>query len=172
MEYRFEYVLLDRKTVNEIIRVLHKPEPSGYGTLPGKNMNVAWGVHECNTDIILIKGYEPDKKEWKGFKGTHSVVFNVMSREGCFGVSYETNAKGENTDSAKVFYNRDDFYEVHYLDAVKKAIVFYEKEGHKNGAFEQFKQQFESTHNMSLEAYCIQQYQEIYDEWNKKWEHN
>lgn len=60
MEYKFEYVLLNRETVNEFIRLLHKPEPSGYGALPPNEMNTAYGITETTTGIILTLGYEEE----------------------------------------------------------------------------------------------------------------
>ncbi|NMP38557.1 MAG: hypothetical protein GX051_10655 [Clostridiales bacterium] len=55
MNCDFEFVLLDRGMVNSFLKALHRPEPSGYGTLPPEEMNVVWGVFEQNTGITLTK---------------------------------------------------------------------------------------------------------------------
>lgn len=169
MKYEFEFVLLDRKTVNALIKTLHRPEPSGYGTVPGENMNVVWGVREKVTGIILTKGYEPDKAEWKGRKGLYRVEYDVMSKDGCFGVSFETDINGGNIDAARAFWQNSAAIEKRYLETIKEGIFFYEKGGNKNGDFEKFCTEFEKTHKMSVDSYQKQAYEEIYDEWKNKW---
>jgi hypothetical protein len=121
MDYAFEYVLLDRDMVNALIKALHRPEPSGYGTLPGENMNVAWGVHERHTGITVVKASESGPQNARAAKraGSGSFLFwavfrlirifskrpktkkeapqtgyDVMSREGCFGVCYDADEQG------------------------------------------------------------------------------
>lgn len=169
MDCDFEFVLLDTEMVNEFLRALHRPEPSGYGTLPDKSMNVAWGVFERNTGITLTKGYEPGRKEWKGRKGVHTVMYDVMSREGCFCVICETNANGDNVESAQACIKNTELFTDKYSDAVKKAILFYNKEGIASAAFEAFTQRVESSRGMPLEAYGRAVYKEAYDEWDRKW---
>lgn len=53
--------MLDRAMINKLLRVLNRPEPSGYGTIPSENMNAAWYVSERSTEITLTKGYAPDR---------------------------------------------------------------------------------------------------------------
>ena len=174
MDCNFEYVLLDRKMINEFLRVLHRPEPSGYGTLPPEQMNTAWGVFERNTGITLTKAYETKQDpgkwvNWKWVKGSSWAVFDVMSEEGCFNVQYEINSGVSYIDSAKVYGRDTVFFTDKYLETAKKAIIFYEFEGNKDGTFDKFCQQFESSHKMSIDSYKNQAYKEVYDEWDKKW---
>ena len=169
MDYYFEFVLLDRQMVNMFLKQLHRPEPSGYGTLPDDDMNVAWGVHEQNTGITLTKAFEHNHKEFRRKKCFHLVAFDVMSEEGCFGACYKTNYKGGILEPTRFYYNGDDLFTAKYLDVVNKAISFYEDDGIKNGDFEKFSQQFEDTHKMSVDAYEKQVYKEVYEEWKRKW---
>lgn len=169
MEYNFEYVLIDRSMVNEFLRYLHRPEPSGYGTVPGKNMNVTWGIHELKSGITFTKSYEEDKKEWKRITGKHSITYDVMSKEGCFGVGLEIDKKGLHMETTHIFCTRTELYEKQYLETVKAAIQFYEKDGIESGAFLEFCKQFENDHHLSLEAYSEQVFNEVYEEWDSKW---
>lgn len=196
MDYACEYVLLDRDMVNALIKALHRPEPSGYGTLPGENMNVAWGVLERNTGITVVRAFEPGPQTtrtakrtgagsllfWAIFRITRmfskrakeekeapQIGYDVMSREGCFGVCYDADEQGAALDSAKLWGNGDTrFLEKEYLDAVKQAIRFYESEGVKSGAFEKFAAEFEDIHKTSIFAYREQIYQEVCEEWKSK----
>lgn len=200
MDYKCEFVLLDRDMVNALIKALHRPEPSGYGTLPGENMNVAWGVHERHTGITVVKASEPGTQNARATKraGSGSFLFwavfriirifskrskdekeapqtgyDVMSREGCFGVCYDADEQDAALESAKVWGNGDtNFFEKEYLDAVKQAIRFYESEGMKNGAFERFAEEFEDVHKTSIFAYRERVYQEVCEEWKSKWKHS
>lgn len=167
MEYKFEYVILNRETVNEFIWVLHKPEPSGYGALPPKSMNTAYGVAETSTGIILTCGYEEDSREWRGKEGDHFIQFDVKCKEGCFYAKFDTNAYWDYWESARIYSptGSREFYK--YTDIVRKAIHFYMKNG---DAYKIFSEKFEKENGEPIYKYKDRTYKEIYYEWKRKWE--
>ena len=167
---QFSFLLLERELVDQITKTMYRPEPSGYGTLPGENMNVAYGVIERTSGLTLIKGDEPDKDKWKGRKGIHPIGYIFMAKEGCFGIHLDVNKNQENVSTPKVFGSRDTaFFEEKYLEIALNAITYYLHEGRDNGDWDRFSQQFELTHKLSLETYCQETYDEIYKEWAQKW---
>lgn len=158
---QFEFVLLDRETVDEFIRCLYRSEPNGYDTIPPENMNVAYGVMEKSSGIILTRGYEPSRG-WIGKEGDHPVVYVVKCNEGCFTAQFDTNAYGDNWEYAKIFGKNGAFYK--YTDVTRKAIKFYCHDCCEE--YKKFCDLFEETHGEDLFRFKHRMFQEARERWS------
>lgn len=166
--YKFKYVLLDRETVDEFIRVLNRPEPSGYGAVPSEEMNVAYGVEEECTGIILTLGYEENSRYWRGKEGDHDIAFYVKCNDGVFFARFDTNAYWDYVDNAIIYSAfKTEYLRSKYTDVVRNAIKFYMQ---SNNAYKKFCNEFKATHDEELWEYKNRIFDEVYNDWKKKWD--
>lgn len=164
MAYHFECKLMDKILANNFIHYLHRPEPSGYGALPPKSMNLAWGVIEKNTNVFLTKSYK-DEYGWKGKEGEHLIIFDIKCKEGYFSAGFETNAYLDYYQYACAMNDNLGLFK-NYADVVKQGIKYYMHEHHEN-----FFNLFEKSYGESIFSYEKRIHEKIYQEWYKRWNH-
>lgn len=162
-EYLFEFVLMDRMLIDDLIMHLHKSEPSGYGTFPPKSMNLVYGVQERTSGIFVTQGFEEDSRQWRGKEGDHEIVFDVKCPEGFFQASFDTNAYGDCWQYARL----NSCNASKYTELVRKAIAYYMHDGHSD--YSRFRDTFEETYGIAIYEAQRNTFDQVCEDYKRKW---
>lgn len=165
----FRFILLDKKLIDKFVWEIHKPEPSGYGTVPPDSMRTVWGVEEIHSGIIITQGYEDPSREWQGKEGDHHISYDISSPDGIFYADFDTNAYGDYVEYIRFPYSDKNHLQIKYKEIVINAIRYYQSDGFKNGDWDIFQKEFERKFGESIFDYERKKSKEYYNEWKNKW---